>query len=245
MSKKLMFAAAVMMLAALSMAQGGPGGGRRGGGYRSNSPEGLISRSDVQADLNLTDDQKTQITQILGDARTAAQARMQGVDLQSMSEADRAKMRADGEKANQDTDAKIDGVLTSDQQARILGIYIQLNGNSAILNKKVAAKLGLTDSQVAQIKKLRQEQQANQADIQQQIQSGAIDRSQARPLMQKNRDVMNTALGNLLTDSQKSELKTLAGATFTPDPNIRGGGFGGGFGGGGGRRNGGGGAAGG
>jgi Spy/CpxP family protein refolding chaperone len=186
----------------------------------NGSPEGLISRSDVQKDLQLTDDQKTQIAKIQEDARTAGEARMQGVDFQSLSDADRQKLRDEGRKANDETNLKIDAVLTPVQQIRLLGIFVQLNGNSAILNKTVADKLFLTADQKTKIKNLQTEQQANIADIQQKIRSGEIDRSQRGALMQKNRDVMNTALGNVLSEAQKAELRKLAGPTFTPDPSI-------------------------
>jgi hypothetical protein len=52
---------ALATLVLSAYAQGG-GQGRRGGGRNNNSVAGLLRRADVQADIQLTDDEKAKLT---------------------------------------------------------------------------------------------------------------------------------------------------------------------------------------
>ena len=52
---------------------------------------------------------------------------------------------------------------------------------------------------------------------------GELDREQTRPLMEKNRKIMDTELGKILTDAQKAKLKDMGGKPFTQEPEEDGG----------------------
>jgi hypothetical protein len=232
MNKKMLFAALIVSAAALSFGQFGGGGGGRGG----MSPGMLVTRKDVQKDLNLSTDQLNQIIKIQTDMRDAMRARMQGVDFQNMSDEDRQKMFADMQKANDATNDKYEAVLTKTQHSRVIGIFLQLNGNSAALNKEIQTILSVTTSQKAKIDDLRAKQQAAMGETMQKVRSGELQWSDMQGIMQKSRDVMNTEIGKILTATQKAKIVSLQGAKFTPveEPNNGGrGGWGGGGGGGG------------
>ena len=92
---KLNKLAIIVVLAAVAcsaMAQGG-GGGRRGGGQRGGgnpyAPMTLVRNEAVQKELNITEDQKTKITDLQASLRTKSQeARTAaGTDRQAQQEA--------------------------------------------------------------------------------------------------------------------------------------------------------------
>jgi Spy/CpxP family protein refolding chaperone len=216
-ASKLLLTCVLVAMAAASFGQFGGGGGfGRGGGRNAMNPGGLLSRDDVKKDLNLTNDQLDQITKIQEDAQQAMRDRMQGVDFQSMSDDDRQKMMAEGMKAAEATSDQIEAVLTKDQHARLLGIFIQLNGNNAIQSKEIQALLSITDAQKAKIKDLQAKQQDAMRSNFQKVQSGELQWSDMRPIMTKLRTVMGDELGKILTETQKSKMTSLEGAKFTP-----------------------------
>lgn len=224
--KKLMLAAAVLAVSAVSFAQGGGGMfmmGRGGG-----SPAMLLGRSDVQHDLGLSDEQKDKLTKIREDAMEEMRNRMQNSGFQPggppPSEEQQKKMREDMQKFQAEQEAKVNAVITAEQQKRLLEIFVQLNGNGAITNKSVQSGLGLTADQLAKVKSLQEKQRTANREIFQKMRDGELDRSEIRPLMEKNNNILKEELGKVLTDAQKAKLKAMEGEKkFVPDPEEEGG----------------------
>ena len=215
----------MVAVSAASIAQGGRMFMGRGGG---GSPTMLLMRDDVKHDLTLTDEQKDKLAKLQEDARSEMQEKMQSAGIQfgpDMTDDDRKKMRTMMETFQAEQEAKVNAIISADQQKRLLQIFVQLNGNSSITNKTVQKGLVLTDDQLAKIKSLQAKQQAAMQETFQKMQSGELDRSEIRPLMEKNNNIMKEELGKVLTEAQKKKLKDMEGEKkFVPDPEEQGGG---------------------
>jgi Spy/CpxP family protein refolding chaperone len=218
--KKWIVTILAVALCAAAMAQ--RGGGMffgRGGG----NPGQLLGRHDVQKELNLSDDQKTKIEAIRQKQREDMQAFRQANAPADGGQPDFTKLRAEMEKMQKEQQKEFDAILTPDQGKRLKEISIQLGGNGAIMRPEVQTDLGLTDEQKGKIKDLQDKQQAAMQEIREKMQNGELDREQMRPLMEKNRKIMDDELGKILTDAQKAKLKELGGKPFTQEPDDNGG----------------------
>lgn len=188
--------------------------GRQGGmmmQYGPGSDYFLLRRADVKAELKITDDQQTK----LDDAQKTMRSAMQSSS-GTPGDASNADARKAADKAYADT---VGSILTSDQKTRLHQIAIQLAKNSATMMPDVQKSLGLSDDQIAQIKKLVADEQKANRDLFAKVRSGDMQRSDAMTAMKSNTDVLNDSIGKILTSDQQTQLKTLGGDTFTPtDP---------------------------
>ena len=222
---KLNKLAVIVVLAAVAcsaMAQGG-GGGRRGGGQRGGgnpyAPMTLVRNEAVQKELNITEDQKTKITDLQASLRTKSQeARTAaGTDRQAQQEA-MTKVNADAAKA-------LNEILTADQQKRLRELQIQWSGVGLIAtDKELQSALSITDDQLTKIKDLQTRQQAANREAQQ---SANGDRAAITEARQKNEKILVDEINKVLTDAQKAKLAELGGKLLEkPAPAARRGGGG-------------------
>lgn len=224
---------AVALLAAVSMAQpagGGARGGQRGGGFgrNNNSLVGLLSRSDVQSELKITDDQKTKLEAASprrqrgagGPGAGGPGAGGPGAGGPGAGNFDPAAMQ----KAMAEREKTILAILTPDQTKRLKELFIQKAGNQALVHEMIQKDLGLSTDQVAKIKKLVAEQRDANMKIMEKVRNQELDRTEARERQQKNQKALTEELGKVLTAEQTEKMKTLAGEKFTfdPDPTGRG-----------------------
>ena len=116
---------------------------RRGGrGFFGAARIQLASLKEVQSELKLTDEQKKaaeDISQQLNDDRRELFQGGGGSDFNAM----REKMQ----KLNDDADAKLTKKLDDGQRQRLMEIYVQVNGTSALADKEVAKALEISDEQ--------------------------------------------------------------------------------------------------
>jgi hypothetical protein len=130
----------------------------------------------------------------------------------------------------------INGLLTPSQSQRLSEINVQIQGTNILLEPEMQKTFNLTEAQVKQVNDLQAKNvEANKA-VMAKVQSGEVNRSEIRSLMQKSGDALKAVLEHVLTDSQKAQLKKMGGAPFIKDPNYnpqnsggRGVGFGGAF----------------
>jgi len=200
--------AATMMLAGGAFAQRGFGRGGGGGANMLRTPE-------VQAELKLTDDQKTKVTDLL--AKLREQRQSQGQDFQSLSPEERQKMMADRRAAE---DKQVADVLNADQMKRYHQLVLQQQGMTAVLDKPVADQLKLTDDQKTKIQAVLDEQRAAMQELRQNNSGG--DRTAMMQKFMDMRKQTDQKIASLLTDDQKSQWKDMIGAAFTfPAPTPR------------------------
>lgn len=214
---RIVLAAAWMALAVAGMAQQGRGVMI----MRGSDNVGLVNRADVQADLQLTAEQKTKVAELqksLGEKRQSMMedVRNNGGDFQSA--------RAQMEKMQADFDKQILAVLTPDQAKRLKEIRLQLEGNRAILNKETQKELGLTEAQLAKIEKLLADQQAGMQTMMEGMRDGSMTREEMRDQMQKRMRAFDVELGKVLTTEQADKLKAMGGKPFKAEEQKRGGG---------------------
>lgn len=215
--------ALVVALACVSAAQGGGGGrqGRggmmmmRGGGGGSGMQ--LALRDDVSKELNLTADQRTK----LRDMADAQRDEMRSM-FQSMAGSGEQPDRSAMEKMMQEMQAKqkkqMAEILTAEQIKRLGELRIQRAGNSAIMDPEVQTALGLTTAQKDKINDLMTKQGEAMQAVMEKVRNQEMDRSELRPLMEKNRKIMDQELGKVLTAEQTKKLADMGGKPFTFDP---------------------------
>lgn len=201
---------ALVMVTALAMAQGrGQGGMMRMGGMGGKTQ--LLSRDDVKKDLALTSEQETKLDDLRQAQRDKMREAMQGAggDMEAMRET-MTKMMKESEKATL-------AVLTADQNKRLKEIWVQLTGNGVIMDEEMQKELGVTAEQKTKIKGLQTKQQEAMTAVFEKMRNQEIDREQMQESMKKNQEVMNTELGKIMTEEQKTKLKAMSGKPFKAD----------------------------
>jgi Spy/CpxP family protein refolding chaperone len=231
----------VSLLACGAMAVAQGGGARQGrggfGGGGGGNEFGLLRRSDVQADLQLSTEQKTKLDSLResmrgsrGDGGQRGQGGQGGEQRTPPTDAEREARRADMESRRAEMQKQLASVLKPDQITRLREISVQLRGNMALLDDKVQGELGLSSAQVAKVKDLREKMSEAMRSVFEKAQGGEITREQAMESARKNNDVLKVELGKVLDANQAAKLKALGGSPFKADPaeEQRGFGFGGG-----------------
>jgi hypothetical protein len=230
---KAVLAIAVSAIACASFAQGGGGGGGRGfgggqrgmmgGGAADSNGYNLLQRADVQGELALTTEQKGKLDTIRTEQREAMREMFQN----GGGGGDREAMMKEMQKFQEGQNKKFAAVLTADQIKRLKELAIQRAGFGAVNFPDVAKAVGLTDEQKAKIKELQGKQQEAMQGLMEKMRAGEIERTEIQGIMKKNTDAMNTEMGKILTDDQKSKLKEMGGKAFTFKEEERRGGGGG------------------
>lgn len=203
---------------------GGPGGFFGGGGMLA-----LIQREDVQQEIQLIDEQRDKLEDVVADARQRIGDEMRDAfaGMQDLSNEERQErfqeIRTRFEKLTKESDADLKKVLLPHQFDRLKQISvqqrIQQQGSSALTSGDLAETLDLTDEQR---EKLEQRAEEVQRELQEKI---AKLRLEAREKML-----------DVLTPEQRTKLNSLMGdgfalrdAGFPPGGGqFRGGFFGGG-----------------
>ncbi|MBV6458124.1 MAG: hypothetical protein HONBIEJF_01247 [Fimbriimonadaceae bacterium] len=228
---KALVVSAVLVLGAVAFAQDQGGGrGGRGGGFgmrgmqgRGGTPLALVNRTDVQADLNLTADQKSKLTALREKQQEEMRANMENM---RGGGGDREEMMKQFREMQEKNDKAVAAILTEEQNKRIREIWVQLNGNRAILDEKVQTELGFSAEQKTKVKDLQTKQQEAMQSLMERMRNQEIDRDQMREIQTKNSETMNTELGKVLTADQAAKLKTMGGKPFKATEQPRGGGGG-------------------
>jgi Spy/CpxP family protein refolding chaperone len=188
-------------------------GGRGGGGD-------LTTNDKVQADLQLSDEQKESIKKLADKAREDRAA------LTGLSQEDR---RAKMQEMRKDMETKVDAVLNDKQKARMKEIRLQVRGTAALTDKEVAESLKLTDDQVNKIKDLNKTLADARTEA---FSGGGRPDADAIAKLTKLRTETNDKIVAVLNSDQKASFEKMQGAKIEGLPA---GGFGAGAGGG--RRN--------
>ena len=195
---------ATAALASSAFAQRGGGGFGRGGGAN------MLRMPEVQAELKLTDDQKTKVAAALDKLRE--QRQNSGQDFQSLSQEERQKLMA--QRRTEDDKALAD-VLNADQMKRYHQLQLQQQGLSAVAqDKALADELKITDEQRTKIQTIVDDQRNAMRELFQGG-GGGGDRQAMMQKMQELRKQTDDKIAAVLTDDQKSKWKEMTGAPFT------------------------------
>jgi Spy/CpxP family protein refolding chaperone len=197
--------AVVAMVSQSAVAQDGGQGrrGRGGGGFMGGMMGPItagraIGAKEVQEALKLTDDQKTKIEKINDDSREAGRAlfRQGGPpDMDKMVE------------LSNDASKKIEESLEPEQQKRLVGILIQLNGPTAVADPGVAKELNITDDQKKTLHQIRQDARAEG----EKMRDDNGSREDRQKKMQEIQDEVSKKILGALTSDQQAQLESLKG----------------------------------
>jgi Spy/CpxP family protein refolding chaperone len=207
----LSIAALVALTASSAFAQGGGGkgfGGRGFGGGFAADPTMLLGQDPVQKELELSDAQKTQLTQLADDARQARRDLFQNGGAQE----DNIKKMTEMAAANK---KKVAEILAPPQSARLDEIMLQYavyaGAAGALTQDPTAEKLALTAEQK---QKLTDLQTSNGEKMREIFQNAQGDFQGMQEKMGKLRDEQKTAAMDVLTSEQKEKLEKLQGKKF-------------------------------
>jgi len=191
-------------------------GGRRGrGGFRGGVIPAvqLVTGSEkVQAAINLTDEQKDKVKEINDQLREDRRAAFQ--------ERGRDFRAAIGkiETLNQESSGKLAEVLDENQQKRLAGISIQVNGPAALREPLVAEQLKITDEQNSKLDDVREKHMRAMME--------APEQDLSREERRANQEKRQAELLAVLTSEQKAQYESLQGEKVEIDmSDFRGGGF--------------------
>jgi hypothetical protein len=233
--------AAILLAAAADSAnaQGGGGRGRgmRGFGFgRTTHQITLATLPEVETELKLSDEQKTQVADLsdeFDDERRGGFGGGGGGGGFGGGFSEEA--RAARAKLNADYAAKLNELLEEPQQKRLQEIYVQVNGTPVLLDDAIVTALKITDEQKDDLNDALADQRQAMMDAFQDFRDMTDDeRTEALAGLNKERD---EALLAVLSDDQKSQFEAMKGEKIDIDMSQLRGGFGGrggGFGGGGG-----------
>ena len=264
----VMSAVVVLLLAGLALAQPpqGPGGGGfgkggpgmggpgMGGGFGFGGPGmqatlmSLVGIPDVQKELGVSDEQKKAVAELAAETQKQMRSSMAGFDFekfQNMSQEERQKFIADSRKKSEETtkaaEEKLRKILDEKQMARLNQLRLQREGIAALSRPEVAKELGLSEDQVAKIRKLQQQGRPGFGGPGAKGGPGGPggDFREMMAQMQKQREKLQADVLAVLTEEQRAKWTEMKGKEFKfPQPKFPAGfgpggpgGFGGGKGG--------------
>jgi len=198
------------VLTTTSLAQ--PGGqGRRGGrgpGAMSSNPLWMLRDEQIRKELEIVDDQQTQLDAITERVRNEMRKRFEG--MRDLSQEERRAKWAEMQEEMREQGAKIaeevEQVLLPHQRDRLKQIGLQMRmqrqGTSgALLDSRTAEALGLTEAQKEELTKLR----------------GELE-TEMREKIEKIREEAKEKLLGVLTSEQRKKLEGLTGEKFERQP---------------------------
>jgi periplasmic protein CpxP/Spy len=199
-------AALALVVMMIQVADAQPGG-RRGGGGRGfgmfggpPSAASLLRFKEVQDALKLTDDQKSRIETINDEMQAERRkARQAGGGVEGV------------QQLAAEESTKVSAVLDADQQKRLMGILVQMNGAAAALDPAVAKELNLTNDQMKQLQELHQKNRETMREARQEARGQSGDRAAMREKMQTLRSEAHQKMMAVLTTDQQAQLESLKG----------------------------------
>jgi delta 1-pyrroline-5-carboxylate dehydrogenase len=200
------------------------GGGRGARGMGGMGPGGggmgllmLVQNEKVQKELEIVDDQKTKLTELSTEQRTAM--RDMFTSMQDLSQEERqTKMQEMQDKFQK----KLADILLPKQLERLKEIQLQAEGPMALANPDIAKALNLTSEQQDKVKAIRDEAQAKVRELFTGMQDLSQEERRAKMTeMQTKMQTMTKELGDklltILTPDQVAQFDKMKGAKVDID----------------------------
>jgi Spy/CpxP family protein refolding chaperone len=206
----LLIGLALLLAASQSaLAQRGPGGGGRNFGRLMGgwSKAALATLPDVQAELKMTDEQKTKTTEIYD--KLASDLR----ELFGSSFGKFTETMDERDKFNREASAEVNKLLEPDQQKRLQEIAVQLNGPRVLYDASVVEQLQLTDEQKKQLDEAREDNSKRIAEVF----SKQLSRDERREEFRKLAEEGDAKLLAVLTDEQSKKFDEMKGTPIDID----------------------------
>lgn len=193
--------------------RGGPGfGGGPGGGAL-----GLLAIPQVREEIELIEDQQTQLTEFAESLRDEMRGQFEG--LRDLPEGERReRFEAAQAEVTEKVRAKVEEVLLPHQIERLEQIQLQLRGAGAVAEPEVAEKLGLSEDQISEIETLRDELRAEAQQIFQRPAEGqAPDREGMAERFRQFREESQEKILAVLTTKQREQFESMQGEPLEID----------------------------
>jgi hypothetical protein len=165
---------------------------------------------EVQAELKLTEEQKTKVTEMLGQLRGGR--RGQGSQFRDLSREEREKQLAE-RRANEQK--QLQAILNTDQLKRYHQLQLQQQGLPALRDTTLQGELKLTEEQKTKVDGILREQSEAMRELRGSGGRGRGNRGGPSPEIQELRKKTEQKLEAVLTDDQKKQWKEMLGAPFT------------------------------
>jgi hypothetical protein len=137
-------------------------------------------------------------------------------------------------KRGEETNKKVEALLTPEQLARLRGIYLQIGGTAALTDPEIVKELKLSDDTVKQLKTISEEIGKKRREVFQKMRDASDEeRTKLREESDKLRKEADEESLAQLSPEQKAQVEKMKGDKFELDRSA----FGRGGGGGGRRRN--------
>ena len=197
--------------------------GRRGG-FRGFTKVTLAAVEQVQKELKCTAEQKQQLVKIASTYR--AELRGLSNDVQATSKAERDKKQAEQQQQRQkvvsDAEKNVAAVLNDDQVKRLNQITIQQRGLQALLDKKIATDLNLSQAQQGRIRRAITQQQEKRSKLFEGLRDLSREErrkkfAELRPKSDEIRKQAEKSALIALTTAQKEKFEQLKGKKFELD----------------------------
>ncbi len=208
---------------------GGPGGfgggmGRMGMGGGAMQLLGLLRMEEVRKEVKVSDEAYEAVQK----AQRDAFANMG--NLRDASEEERTKVMKDMNTKAQDL---LEEAVDPAGLKRLMGLLLQQQGNSAVMNDVIAKEVGLSESDVKALgEAVAKSSEEGRAKMREAFQGGGPpDREKMTEMMAEMRKKSDAAIDEKLTADQKKAVEALKGEKFTFPEGGGFGGFGGGRGG--------------
>ncbi len=226
MTRSIRLALAASALGALiwttsATAQAPGRGGPRGGGFNRGDPVRLLSLPEVQKELELVDDQKTQLKTLGDELRQKMQKEFSGVrDIPQAQRAARfAELQAKLKPLNEEALKKVQEILMPNQWDRLNEISIQVRGAAALADEKIQKELGVSDDQKSKLKGIQDKAMADITALWQGLRDANLDDDARRAKMAENREKMQSLMKaasddamNVLSADQRDKFEKMKGA---------------------------------
>jgi Spy/CpxP family protein refolding chaperone len=173
-------------------------------GQGSRPPLRILSEESVQKELQLTPEQIQRVAVEFKKMRDAQE------DIQILERDERAKAMKE---LIQKSDQVVASILTRDQAKRFRQITLQLQGLRTFFSPEFAKEMKATPEQTAQIKKIKQDTDAEKRELQKGA-AGSLTANEARKKMAEINKKADTRIEALLTPEQKTKWGSLIGKPF-------------------------------
>ncbi len=184
----------------------------------------LLRSDEVQQELNLNDEQKTELQDLTLQLQQEAFEILSG--LQDLTPEEQQEMMGEisemiAEKG-QEVKAKVDALLNKEQLARLDELSLQARGAQALEDESVLSALQVSDEQKEKLAEIRDKGMEAIEKALGNLQGGGGQR-ELRAKMRELRDELNEKAMAVLTPEQKKQLEKMQGEKF--EFPSRGGGF--------------------
>jgi hypothetical protein len=221
MSAVLLVLAVPLVAAQPGRGPGGPGGFGFGGmGGMMGSGLSLLRMEEVQKELGISDAQKKDVEELQAAQREQMRSAGGGFnreEWQKLSQEEREKRMAEmGKKFEENakqTQEKLDKILDKKQAERLAQLRLQREGLMALSREDIQKKLGLTEDQIAKMRKIQEDARPGRGAFGGPDQS-AEERRAAFQKMQEQREKMQKDILAVLTEKQKDQWTEMKGKEF-------------------------------